>query len=150
MPAQYSLVSHLDCDAQFDECTVDSEKSRLLAQRSELPTLEWKISIGFLHQHKRLEGVHFEGNLGFFFIIIDISDTIFLPPFPWVKNILITFQFCNIEGVYLVPLNIGKVLSDLPAASQRATWGVSKKMTKSGSVTDIPTGGLVSPSLSSE
>lgn len=43
------------------------------------------------------------------------------------------------DGTYFCLSN----LSVVPAASQRATWGLSKKTTESGSLTDTPIGGQV-------
>lgn len=126
------VVCDLDLDAKGDESPVDGEKSHILAQWPQLPALEGKVSIGFLKQHKRLEGGHPDGNPAFFLLVQDIREPVQPPLLPWIKDL---FQYLTTGSLDL--------FREVPSSSQRATWGVSKKITLSGSVTDTPTGGLV-------
>lgn len=86
MYVQCFPVSYLDGDTEVDECPVDSEKSRVLTQWPELPALEGKVGVSFLHQHKGLEGVHLEGEFGLCLLIRDVSDTVHPPMLHWVKK----------------------------------------------------------------
>lgn len=89
------VVCHLDLDAEGDDSPVDGEKSHILAQRPELPALKGKVSIGFLKQHKRLEGGHANGNPAFFLLVQDISDPVQPPLLPWIKDL---FQYLTFLG----------------------------------------------------
>lgn len=104
MHVQYSPVSYLDCDTEVNECPMDGEKSRVQAQWPELPALEGKIGKGFLHQHKRVEGVHLEGDLGLFLFIRDIGDTIHPPLRPWISKKKKTISMSH----FLVPFHAGE------------------------------------------
>lgn len=83
---KYSLVSYLDHDTEIDECSIDGENSRVLAQWPQFPALEGKVGVSFLHQHKSLEGAHLEGDLGLFVLIRNISDTVHPPLLTWIRD----------------------------------------------------------------
>lgn len=131
---------YLDGDAEVYERPVDGEKNRVLVQWPELPALEGKVSISILHQHKGMEGIHVEGDFVLCLLVRHVGDPVNPPLIRTDPSVSASVSFAG-ENV---------LLRVLPAASQRATLGVSKKTTQSGSVTDTPTGGLARALFSSK
>lgn len=86
MCAQCFPVAYLDRDAEVDECSVDSENSRVFVQWPEFPALEGQVGVSVLHQNKSLEGAHLEGDLGLFLLVRDIRDAIHPPLFTWARD----------------------------------------------------------------
>lgn len=125
-------ASCLNGDAEVKERPADGETSRVLAQRPQLPALEGQVDVSFLHQRKRLERFHPEGDFGSSLLEGNVGDAIHPPLRVW--------EWKRRLQEVLAQIRFGFILSAFgPAASQRATCGGWKNTTESGRFTDTPT-----------